>query len=91
MNDLISRKALLKEMIDFCGCVSYLEGKNGRTIYIDELINNQPTAYDVNKVLERLEDCKCSEEDANREESIYMRNAHIQMCINVVKGAIINE
>ena len=55
MSDLISRKALLKEIIDFCGCVPYLDGKNGRHIYIDEMITQEPTAYDVEKVVERLE------------------------------------
>jgi len=55
------------------------------------IITKQPTVYDVDKVVESLEECKCSEEDANREEDIYMRNAHIQMCINVVKGAIKDE
>lgn len=55
-NDLISRKALIKDIVERCGCVPYLEdGKNRSPIYIDEIINHQPTAYDVDKVVEKLD------------------------------------
>lgn len=54
-NDLISREKLLKDIVKRCGCIPYLEdGKNGTGIYIDEVINQQPTAYDVDKVKECL-------------------------------------
>lgn len=54
MNDLISRKTLLKEIIEFCGCVPRLDGKNGGYIYVDNAIAQQPTAYDVDKVIVNL-------------------------------------
>ncbi len=45
MNDLISRSQLLKEIETWGGCVEALH----------EYIQNMPTAYDVDKVVERLE------------------------------------
>ena len=45
MNDLISRSQLLKEIETWGGCVEALH----------KYIQNMPTAYDVDKVVERLE------------------------------------
>ena len=49
MSDLISRSELIKELNKYCGSQRYLVSEN-----IREIINNQPTAYDVDKVTEEL-------------------------------------
>ena len=48
MNDLISRSQLLKEIETWGGCVEALH----------EYIQNMPTAYDIGKVVEQLEEQK---------------------------------
>ena len=51
MSDLISRSELIKELNKYCGNQRYLVSEN-----IREIINNQPTAYDIDKVVEELEE-----------------------------------
>ena len=51
MSDLISRSELIKELNKYCGNQRYLVSEN-----IREIINNQPTAYYVDKVVEELEE-----------------------------------
>ena len=53
MRDLISRSELIKELNKYCGNQRYLVSEN-----IREIINNQPTAYDIDKVVEELEEVK---------------------------------
>lgn len=48
MSDLISRSQLLKEIETWGGCVEALH----------EYIQNMPTAYDVDKVIEQLNNIK---------------------------------
>lgn len=48
MSDLISRSQLLKEIETWGGCVDALH----------DYIQNMPTAYDVDKVVEELEELK---------------------------------
>ena len=50
MSDLISRSELIKELNKYCGNQRYLVSEN-----IREIINNQPNAYSVDKVVEELE------------------------------------
>ena len=50
MSDLISRSELIKELNKYCGNQIYLVSEN-----IREIINNQPTSYDIDKVVEELE------------------------------------
>ena len=50
MSDLISRSELIKELNKYCGNQRYLVSEN-----IREIINNQPNAYSVGKVVEELE------------------------------------
>ena len=49
MSDLISRSELIKELNKYCGNQRYLVSEN-----IREIINIQPTAYDIDKVVEEL-------------------------------------
>ena len=51
MSDLISRSELIKELNKYCGNQRYLVSEN-----IREIINNQPTSYDIDKVVEKLEE-----------------------------------
>lgn len=53
MSDLISRSELIKELNKYCGNQRYLVSEN-----IREIINNQPTSYDIDKVVEELEETK---------------------------------
>ena len=50
MSDLISRSELIKELNKYCGNQRYLVSEN-----IREIINNQPTAYYVDKVVKELQ------------------------------------
>ena len=50
MSDLINRSELIKELNKYCGNQRYLVSEN-----IREIINNQPTAYDIDKVIDELE------------------------------------
>ena len=50
MSDLISRSELIKELNKYCGNQRYLVSEN-----IREIINNQPTAYYVDKVVNELQ------------------------------------
>lgn len=51
---LIDADEILKEIVKRCGCIPYVESRKGETIYLNNLISEQPTAYDVDKVVEGL-------------------------------------
>lgn len=51
MSDLISRSELIKELNKYCGNQRYLVSEN-----IREIINNQPTAYSVDEVINELKE-----------------------------------
>ena len=53
MSGLISRSELIKELNKYCGNQRYLVSEN-----IREIINNQPNAYSVDKVVEKLEEIR---------------------------------
>ena len=54
MSDLIRRSELIKELNKYCGNQRYLVSEN-----IREIINNQPNAYSVDKVVEELKCDRC--------------------------------
>ena len=58
MSDLISRKALIEELHKALDGSGYDE--DYKEMGIDDFINNQPTAFDVEKVVEQLEEVKIS-------------------------------
>ena len=74
MSDLISKNALVKELEKFCGNQKYLIPTQ-----VWDIVNNQPTAFDTEKVVEQLEektdflkDCtKYGNEDAEQQEKSY--------------------
>lgn len=86
MSDLISRKALLAKVVEANPMGGMIGGK-----FVEDLIKGEPTAYDVDKVMEQLEKRKCSKLDAKEDPSCHARNRHIDMCIRVVKGAVKDE
>lgn len=51
---LIDVDRFLEDIVDRCGCVPYVESRHGETIIIKDLINEQPTAYDADKVVDLL-------------------------------------
>ena len=81
--DLISRSELINKMTEaykkhYAGDVS----ASGFTIAM-EMVRNQPTAYDVEKVIEEIEDI--IEEPMLRPSDIVWNNA-INMCLEVVRN-----
>ena len=53
---LIDADEFFKEIVKRCGCIPYVESRKGEAIYLNNLISEQPTAYDVDKVAEELQD-----------------------------------
>lgn len=58
MSDLISKNALVKELEKFCGNQKYLIPTQ-----VWDIVNNQPTAFDTEKVVEQLESLSNAEAD----------------------------
>ena len=89
MNDLISRKALLENLKTHFDA-EYNE--DGRLLYSDhictgedvedliKLVNAQPTAYDVNEVVEQLEHWRDTCVDGVQQDAM-------DIAIDIVKGA----
>ena len=94
MSDLISRKVLQRE-------IEYLYDLNYGETLIDprefyDMVDCQPTAYDVDKVVEQLEAKIQPNEDFLTGEPcdnwvVDMQNDLIIECISVVKGAVKDE
>lgn len=85
MSNLISRQAFL----DFIESVPFLlEHQNLKAIVID-CIKQQPTAYDVDKVVEQLEEkeLNCLKKDVITSNKRYRHMAYaFRQAIGVVKG-----
>lgn len=89
MSDLISRSQLLKEIETWGGCVEALH----------EYIQNMPISYDVDEVVEQLEELReldacdfdnCSDEDTRCRDCVQKRMA--ERAIEIVKaGGNVNE
>ena len=80
MSDLISRSELIKELNKYCGNQRYLVSEN-----IIEIINNQPNAYSVGKVIEELEmEMKASSGYSAERVSAFSRAIEIvkQVCVS---------
>lgn len=56
MSRLIDADKLMKDIIGICKCQPSLEGRQKETVYIKDVIENQPTAYDVDKVISNIWD-----------------------------------
>lgn len=53
---------------------------------VQMVLEKQPTAYDVNKVVEQLEERMCGAEDEATDVGCYMRNLHFREAIEIVKS-----
>ena len=105
MSDLISRSAVLKQLEDWKKNWENTEDSYEKTwtltcidFYI-RLITNQPTAYDVEKVVECLEekvelahkryvDCPVNSPCYERYRTQYNER---RMCLDIVKGGGVND
>lgn len=72
MSDLISRSELIKQLNKYCGNQRYLVSEN-----IREIINNQPTAYSVDKVVEEL---KQKKEEVQRMRNTCVALSDLEVC-----------
>ena len=52
---LIDADKLAEDIIKICKCQPYLEGMQSEIVYIQDVIDEQPTAFDVEKVVSELE------------------------------------
>lgn len=52
---LIDADKLMEDIIKICKCQPYLEGMQSEIVYIQDVVDEQPTAFDVEKVVEQLE------------------------------------
>ena len=55
---LIDADKLMEDIIKICKCQPYLEGMQSEIVYIQDVVDEQPTAFDVDKVVSELEDYK---------------------------------
>ena len=53
---LIDADKLMEAIIKICKCQPYLEGMQSEIVYIQDVIDEQPTAFDVDEVVEQLEE-----------------------------------
>ena len=84
MSDLISRSELIKELNKYCGNQRYLVSEN-----IREIINNQPTAYDVDNIVQELEEAK--HEICLSDDDLEHYQNGIDNAIEIVKAGVKNE
>ena len=88
MSGLISRSELIKELNKYCGNQRYLVSEN-----IREIINNQPNAYSVDKVVEKLEEIRakktCNKEKCDTKE--ICRICVVDDAIEIVKHGGVSD
>lgn len=83
MNDLISRKALIKNLEEYKKeAVTVRE-----QLFFDgimAIVDNQPTAFDVDEVVKQIEEIM-------KDDEIRFANQVVSRATNIVKGAVKNE
>lgn len=79
MSDLISRSKLLKEIETWGGCVEAL----------NEYIEKMPTAYDIDKVIDEMEQLKNKGSVTKTEKLI--TNACVNKAIEIVKQGVVAD
>ena len=94
MSDLISRSTAMK---NYCNalCPKLQKGEYCNNCIVKAWMNNQPTAYDTDKVVEKLEEVK------NKDTEIALDEAQKERCfwyaqgmnraIEIVKGGGVDE
>jgi hypothetical protein len=93
MSDLISRKALIKAMekkYDIANETGmYPTGLSEAFIITEKIIREQPTAYDVDKVVKDLKDHSYKSREWNPEtQSFDMPVIELDLAIRLMKGAV---
>ena len=88
MSDLISRKAVLK-LIEDIKVDRDIPKNYGTLLDIMSVIRNMPTAYDVDKVEEKMKECERYIYDAVSDEDNYVIDT--EKAIEIVKGAVKDE
>ena len=53
---LIDADKLMEDIIKICKCQPYLEGMQSEIVYIQDVVDEQPTAFDVDKVISNIWD-----------------------------------
>ena len=95
MSDLISRKAVYEMLHDLGGSDATDEWADGWDKAISQAISDLddiPTAYDVDKVVKRLEkERDLSLKSAGKYYHKPLVRAHYQNAISIVKGAVKDE
>ncbi len=86
MNDLISRKAVLKLIWELLEISEY---DGDKIIMVKDDIEKLPTAYDVDKVVEQLKEYERYVYDAVSDEDNYVIDT--EKAIEIVKGAVKDE
>lgn len=101
MSDLISKKALLKKLKEYVETVyecdfddpqCTADGGSLNPKFVQglweakEIIEDQPTAYDVDKVVEQLKECERYVYDAVSDDDSYVIDT--EKAIEIVKGAV---
>ena len=81
MSDLISRSKLIDYFYYGIDDKPIIDGISDRKII--DIIKNQPTAYDIDKVIEELESKICTIDEDDVE--IAIRNKHFRTAIEIVK------
>ena len=53
---LIDADKLMEDIIKICKCQPYLEGMQSEIVYIQDVVDEQPTAFNVDKVISNIWD-----------------------------------
>lgn len=53
---LIDADKLMEDIIKICKCQPYLEGMQSEIVYIQDVVDEQPTAFDIDDILRQCKD-----------------------------------
>ena len=87
MSDLISRSTAME---NYCNalCPKLQKGEYCNNCIVKAWLNNQPTAYDPDNIVEKLETLRKECEDPLED---YCPNYFIDRAVDLVKGGGVNE
>ena len=88
---LIDADKLMEDIIKICKCQPYLEGMQSEIVYIQDVVDEQPTAFDVDKVVEQLEELKEWEDVDGKAYYTMSEKQVINKAIKIVKRGGIDE
>lgn len=88
---LIDADKLMEDIIKICKCQPYLEGMQSEIVYIQDVIDEQPTVYDIDKVVGQLEELKEWEDVDGKAYYTMSEKQVINKAIKIVKAGGIDE